>query len=101
MNISYVPMALHRGARIYGSARVERVDSAHGRAMGVRARFDAPGNPRLDLRARRGVIVAASAVQTPNILRRSGLRGPAVGSHFQVHYGTSLVGRFDRAVAMG
>jgi choline dehydrogenase-like flavoprotein len=100
MNITYVPQALHRGARIYTSARVERVESRYGRAVAVRARLDGPRCPTLRIATRRGVLVAASAVQTPNILRRSGVRANALGKHFQVHYGTSLVGRFDRVVSM-
>src|SRR5207248_2371174 len=52
------------------------------------------------LRARRGVFVAASTVQTPNVLRRSGLRAAAIGQHFQAHPGLALAGRMDRPVTM-
>ena len=73
MSVSYVPWALRTGnARLFCSSRVERVDFQWGgRAVGVTAR--AAGR-RVTLRARYGVIVAASTVQTPNLLRRSGLR---------------------------
>lgn len=52
------------------------------------------------LRARRGVFVAASTVQTPNLLRRSGLRARAIGQHFQAHPGIGAGGLFDDRIVM-
>ena len=46
------------------------------------------------------MLVAASTVQTPNILRRSGLRSRALGEHFQCHPGFGIGGVFDAPVAM-
>jgi choline dehydrogenase-like flavoprotein len=117
MNVSYVPWALALGARLYCSSRVERVAIREGRAVGVvargcRADDGTVGTARagvtgvasepacLRLSARRGVVVAASAIQTPNLLRRSGLRGRAIGAHFQCHPGFALAGVFDRPVSM-
>lgn len=100
MNITHVPQSLRLGARIYTSARALRVLSRYGRAHAVLARLGSPDSPLLRVAARRGVIVAASAVQTPGILRRSGVRLKAVGRHFQAHPGTSLAARFDRVVSM-
>jgi choline dehydrogenase-like flavoprotein len=109
MNVSYVPWALALGARIFCSCRVERVVVKDGRASGVLARTTSDvdgeeGGPRpsrsLRLHARRGVLVAASTIQTPNILRRSGLRSRAIGEHFQCHPGYGLGGVFDSPVAM-
>jgi choline dehydrogenase-like flavoprotein len=107
MNVSYVPWSLARGARIYTSCRVERVVVEYGRVRGVIART-APGRPeakrqgghRVAIHARRGVIVAASTVQTPNLLRRSGLASRAIGEHFQCHPGVGLAGVFDAPVEM-
>ena len=67
------------------------------RAVGVTARGRAG---RLTLRARYGVVVAASTVQTPNLLRRSGLRARAIGRHFQAHPGMGAGGLFDRPIRM-
>jgi choline dehydrogenase-like flavoprotein len=104
MNVSYVPWALSLGARMYCSCRVERVIVEGGRATGVLAHGidGAPGARRRDVRlhARRGVLVAASTIQTPNILRRSGLRARAIGEHFQCHPGYGLGGVFDSPVEM-
>jgi hypothetical protein len=46
------------------------------------------------------VIVAAGAVHTPALLRKSGLRG-LVGERFQAHPGAAVMGRFPEPVAMG
>jgi choline dehydrogenase-like flavoprotein len=100
MNVTFIPKALHAGARIYTSTKARRIECRYGRARGVEATFSAPGSPSLLVAARRGVIVAASAVQTPGILRRSGIRLAALGKHFQAHQGTSFPGRFDKNVSM-
>jgi choline dehydrogenase-like flavoprotein len=100
MNITFVPQTLALGARIYVSTRALRVESRFGRARAVVARFASPGAGRLRVHARRGVIVAASAVQTPGLLRRSGVRARALGKHFQTQPGTSVTARFDRRIAM-
>ena len=98
MSVSYVPWALATGnARIFCSCRVERVEVSGDRAVGVTARA---GSRRVTLRARRGVFVAASTVQTPNILRRSGLRARAIGQHFQSHPGIGAGGFFDHPIRM-
>lgn len=98
MNVSYVPWALALGARIFTSCRAERVEVRGGRAVGVLAR--AHGGQAVRLRARRGVFVAASTVQTPNILRRSGIRARALGQHFQAHPGLALGGLMNRRIDM-
>jgi choline dehydrogenase-like flavoprotein len=104
MNVTYVPWALALGARMYCACRVERVVVEHGRAVGVVARTtssdpEARVGRHVRLNARRAVIVAASAVQTPNLLRRSGLRSAALGEHFQCHPGYGVGGVFDGVVA--
>ncbi len=104
MNVSYVPWSLARGARIFTSTRVDRVEMAHGRAVAVLARTTHGGRGkarhRVRLVARRGVFVAASTIQTPNILHRSGIRARALGRHFQAHPGLGIAGLFDDPVDM-
>ncbi|MGH7281297.1 MAG: GMC family oxidoreductase N-terminal domain-containing protein [Polyangiaceae bacterium] len=98
MNVTYVPWALATGkARIYTSCRVERAIVKRDRAVGVFARAK---NAKVTLRARFGVFVAASTIQTPGILRRSGVRSSHLGLHFQVHPGVGVGGRFDERVDM-
>ncbi|HEY8080346.1 MAG TPA: GMC family oxidoreductase [Labilithrix sp.] len=98
MSVTYVPWALSKGARIFTSCRVERVEIAGGRAVAVVARTK--NGELVTLRARRAVIVAASTVQTPNVLRRSGVRSPALGRHFQAHPGLAIGGLFERPIQM-
>lgn len=98
MSVTYVPWALRLGARIYTSCKVERVDVRGDRAAAVLA--TAEGGGKVVLRARHGVLVAASTVQTPNILRRTGVRSRALGKHFQAHPGLALGGQFDRPIDM-
>jgi choline dehydrogenase-like flavoprotein len=93
MSVTYVPWALQRGARIFTSCGVQHVEILGGRAVGVVAR-SASGHG-VTVRARRAVIIAASTVQSPNILRRSGLRADALGQHFQAHPGLAMGGLFD------
>lgn len=101
MNITFVPRTLKAGGRIYHSAEVRRVETRGDRAVAVFAEMNGPGGPHaLRVRARKGVIMAASTVQTPNILRRSGLRNSHIGQHFQAHPGVSLAARFKRDVRM-
>lgn len=99
MNVTYVPWALRHGARIFTSCRVEHVEIAGGRAVAVKARSESGKLVRV--RARHAVIVAASTIQTPNVLRRSGIRTRALGRHFQAHPGIGMGGLFDRDVGMG
>jgi choline dehydrogenase-like flavoprotein len=98
MSVTYVPWALAHGARIFTCCRVERVDIASSRAVGVVARSRT--GHFVTLRARVAVIVAASTVQTPNVLRRSGVRSRELGQHFQAHPGCAVGGLFDRPIAM-
>ncbi|WP_394849103.1 GMC family oxidoreductase [Pendulispora brunnea] len=105
MSVTYVPMALAAGARIFTSCRVDQVLRARGRATGIVARSTSSDpwratDRRVLLHARKGVLLAASTIQTPVILRRSGVRGAALGEHFQIHPGLALAGKFDRPVRM-
>lgn len=99
MSITYVPWALRdHGARIFTSCRVDHVELRGDRATCVVARSTTGHIVRVH--ARHAVIVAASTVQTPNVLRRSGMRSKELGQHFQVHPGLAIGGLFDRPIQM-
>ncbi len=106
MNVSYVPRAIRQGARVYATARMERLETAGGRAAGVRGRFVDPESgrpgPEFVFRARRAVVLAASAIQTPLLLARAGVgrRSGLVGRRFQAHPGAAVLGVFDQPVRM-
>lgn len=107
MNFTLIPEALHHGARIFATCRVERIEEKNGRAIAVRGRFKP--HPRtgrkgksLRVEARRGVIVAASAIQTPILLAASGLgrQSKLVGQRYQCHPGVGFMGAFEDVVDM-
>lgn len=104
MDVSYIPRAIARGARLHPLCRVQKVLREDGRAIGVSGAVLDKGNGRsvgrFEARARRGVIVAAGAVHTPVILLKSGLSG-MVGQRFQAHPGSAVVGRFPDVINMG
>lgn len=99
MSVTYVPWALATGrVRIFTSCAAVAVRRSTDRATGVVARSKS-GHPVV-LGARYAVVVAASTVQTPNILARSGVRARALGRHFQAHPGLALAALFDRRIEM-
>lgn len=88
--------AVAAGARVFAGVTVTRVQVEGGRAVAVLGR--AAGGGEVQVRARRAVVLAASAIQTPLLLRGSGLtRGP-VGDGLMAHPGVSVTGRFDGVV---
>jgi choline dehydrogenase-like flavoprotein len=95
MNVSFVPDALAASARLHPHSLVERIDFEGTRAVGVTV---GRGRRARKYRARRGVVVAASAIQTPVLLRGSGLPHPALGGRFQAHPGVSMAGIFDAPI---
>ncbi|MEU9480368.1 GMC family oxidoreductase [Streptomyces sp. NPDC048191] len=101
VQLSVLPDACTAGARIVTGARVER----------ILVDPDRPGGPRAaGVRVRRGsdrgfeilaplVVVAAGALQSPQLLRRSGLGGHhRVGRNLSIHPATSVAGRFAEPV---
>ncbi|HXI59693.1 MAG TPA: GMC family oxidoreductase [Polyangia bacterium] len=102
--VNYLPRAVEDGAAVYSNAAVERVVIEGGRAVAVTGRTtaaDGAGGARprkFRVAARKAVIVAASAVQSPNLLRRSGLRQPHLGDHFMAHPGTAVMALYPQPV---
>jgi choline dehydrogenase-like flavoprotein len=104
MLVSYLPYASEHGALFLTSARVDKVIMDKERAIGVTGYFHVPHYRRniapFTLHARKAVIIAASAIQTPILLAKSGVRSPHLGEHFQGHPGVALMGLFDHKVNM-
>lgn len=98
MLVSYLPYAEKKGATIVSEAHVTRIVMNGSRAEGVEGKLGSGAKFRA--LARRSVVIAASAIQTPELLQRSGLNLLHVGEHFQGHPGCALVGVFDREVDM-
>lgn len=104
LNLNFVPEVLARGGVVLSSAPVHRVRMAGTRAVAVEGRFRHPSTrsrgARFVVRARRGVVVAASATHSPLLLMRSGLRMPALGERFHAHPGGAILGLYDQPIDM-
>jgi choline dehydrogenase-like flavoprotein len=104
MNETFIPEVRARGGLVLSCAPVDRVDLAAGRAVSVSGRFRHPVDrrrgARFTVRARRGVVVAASATRTASLLAASGLRHSRLGHGFRAHPGTSVLGWYDDPVDM-
>ena len=99
--VNQLQRAVTDGAEIFANASVTKIRFEGPRATGVEGTVGGrgPGRGRaFRTRARRGVIVCASAIQSPNLLRRSGLKLPRLGDRFMAHPGTSVVGLYDQRV---
>ncbi|MBY8880123.1 GMC family oxidoreductase [Actinacidiphila acidipaludis] len=109
VQLSVLPDACAAGARIVTGARVLRILVDPGRpggprAAGVRVAVSGGAGRRGDDSAESEilaplVVVAAGALQSPALLRRSGLgRHPRLGRNLSVHPATSVAGRFAEPV---
>jgi len=87
--------AARDGARLLVNTRAERVLVEGGAARGVEART-ADGH-RVAVRSR-AVVTACGALQTPALLRRSGLGNENIGKHLRLHPVTVVWGVFDEEV---
>jgi long-chain-alcohol oxidase len=87
--------AAGRGARLVVGVKAREVLVQNGRATGVAA-VSKTGH-RLTVRAR-AVVAACGAIQTPALLRRSGLENRNIGKHLRLHPVTTVWSWFDEEV---
>jgi choline dehydrogenase-like flavoprotein len=100
--VTYVPRALHFGARLWADVRVDRITRHGKRATGVVGhviRPDGSRGPDVVVRAKL-VVSSCGALQTPALLERSGFRPPSgrLGHNLSLHPNAKLVAVFDRDV---
>lgn len=91
---TYLEDAAGVGARFFTGAEVTAVETDRGKVSGVVARV---GDNILRVTAPT-VVLAAGALDTPAILLRTGLGGPAAGRNLHLHPVTAVWGRFDDRV---
>jgi choline dehydrogenase-like flavoprotein len=104
VDVSYLPDALRRGARVVSDALVERVIIERGRAAGVTGKLlgGPEGRPSHPFRIRASTVIAAcGTLHTPILLMRSGLgrKAPALGRNVTLHPAVRLSALFDHVVA--
>ncbi|MBB4683878.1 FAD-dependent oxidoreductase [Amycolatopsis jiangsuensis] len=91
---TYLQSAVDAGARIVTDCTVDRISTHEGHASGVLATRG--GKPvRI---AARTVVVAAGGVESPAVLLRSGIGGPAVGKNLRLHPAWIVTGVYDQPV---
>jgi choline dehydrogenase-like flavoprotein len=98
-----LPQAVEAGARIYADVEISSVVHEGGRVAGVRGLVrgaDGAQRGTIDVRAR-VVVLAASAVGSAALARRSGLPDPysRLGRGLRMHPGAIVAGRFEREIA--
>jgi len=95
---TYLMDAVGHGAEMVARCRVERVLVQRGRACGVEGLYTDPDGrrARVVVRAPR-VVVAGGALESPALLLRSGIGGPAVGRHLRLHPATAVNGIYAEA----
>jgi choline dehydrogenase-like flavoprotein len=80
---TYLQDAFDAGAKIVTGCFVEKVITDAGRAAGLTGVSPTTG-ARLTVKAP-SVVIAAGALESPGILLRSGIGGPATGRHLRLH----------------
>ena len=94
---TFLSDAAANGAVIMVRTAARRVLTENGRASGVEARFEDPATGRaanVTVRAPR-VVVACGALESPALLLRSKIGGPAVGDYLRLHPVTGLAGLYE------
>jgi choline dehydrogenase-like flavoprotein len=95
---TYLVDAAAKGARIFIRTHADSILVRGGRAVGVTAtHLDADGNPLPLTVHARTVVVACGALETPALLLRSRIGGPAVGRYLHLHPSILMSGRYAEA----
>jgi choline dehydrogenase-like flavoprotein len=94
---TYLADAREHGAELIARCFAERVLTEGGRAAGVEAVYadlESGRTARVTVRAPR-VVVACGALESPALLLRSGIGGPAVGQNLRLHPCTAVGGLYE------
>jgi hypothetical protein len=99
---SFLIDAVHCGARIFHQCTVTKIcrsstSAGRQRATGVECRVMCSDGifRTMVVHARRSVVVAAGALYTPCLLRRSGLRNTHIGKHLRLHPVAAVIGFYQ------
>ena len=94
MDLNYIPMTIANGGRIYSNCEAKKILIKGKRAIGVEGKFKS--GKTMMAYANQAVIVAASAVQTPWLLLKSGVK--LKGNGFMCHPGSAMAGLFEKNI---
>jgi len=96
MEASYVPAAQSGGAKLRLEHRADKILFEKDKAIGVSCFVSS--KKRVNIRARKGVLVACGVVHSPLLLMNSGIKHPLIGKYFQTHLSIGICGLLDRPV---
>ena len=94
---TYLQDASDAGAKLLPNTRADRILTENGAAVGVEATYTDPQtqqNSRVVIHAP-SVVAAAGSLETPALLLRSGIGGPAVGAELRLHPASLVTGIYD------
>ncbi|MBK5306073.1 MAG: GMC family oxidoreductase [Frankiaceae bacterium] len=94
---TYLRDAYNAGARMLCHTKALRVLHEGGRATGVEAVYTDPATQttRTVTVHAKHVVVAGGALETPAVLLRSGIGGPAAGKHLRLHPSSGMFGVYE------
>jgi choline dehydrogenase-like flavoprotein len=93
---TYLEDAYEHGAEFVVRCRADRILVENGRAVGVLATYSDESGKRTGVTVNAPtVVVAAGALDSPGLLLRSGIGGPATGRYLRLHPATAVVGSYD------
>jgi choline dehydrogenase-like flavoprotein len=96
---TFLQDASDAGARFVVGARAERILTEHGRASGVQATVtNEDGSTTTLTVSAPTVVVAAGAIESPALLLRSGIGGPAAGRHLRLHPASLVGGVYEQPI---
>ena len=95
--LTYLQDASDAGAKLMPNTRADRIITENGAAAGVECTYTDPATgqtARVVIKAPT-VVAAAGSLETPALLLRSGIGGPAVGKGLHTHPATLVAGIYD------
>lgn len=104
MDVSYIPLAVAKGAKVITGCRAEKVltDAKRTRAIGVECSILVNDVPKYkaSISTKKAVILSAGVMATPVILLKSGLntKNGRVGKNLKIHPGIGVVGVFEEEI---
>ncbi|TVQ91114.1 MAG: GMC family oxidoreductase [Deltaproteobacteria bacterium] len=96
-----LPEVIERGGVVYASVQCDKLIMQGREVRGCEGHVVHPKTGKKSHKVRieaRCTLVAAGTIHTPDILQRSGIRGPGIGNNLRFHPGTMVMGLFDDPV---
>jgi choline dehydrogenase-like flavoprotein len=83
---TYIRKAINAGARLLSGCQIERISVKNGRAIGAEAIYYSPEGQKKNvfIHAEK-IVVSTGSIQTPALLKRSGLKHEHIGRHLHLH----------------